>query len=53
VTAAAFVPPVLAALAWFGLWRVNRSRKWFSTGEIIFWDVIILILIQLVWLRWF
>jgi hypothetical protein len=32
---------------------VNRRRRWFTIGEVIFWDVIVLIIIQLVWLRWF
>jgi hypothetical protein len=53
VTAASFVPPVLAALVWLAFWRVNRRRRWFATGEMIFWDMIVLVLIQLVWLRWF
>jgi hypothetical protein len=42
-----------AAIVWFGLWAVNRRRRWFTIGEVIFWDVIVLIIIQLVWLRWF
>ena len=53
MTPASFAPPLLAAIVWYGLWRVNRSRRWFTVGELVFWDVIILILIQLVWLRWF
>jgi hypothetical protein len=53
MTLASFVPLPLAAIVWFGFWRVNRKRKWFTTGEVIFWDVIVLILVQLVWLRWF
>ena len=50
---ASLVPPLLAALAWFGFWRINRTRRWFTVGELVFWDVILLIVIQLVWLRWF
>ncbi|MDW6023633.1 hypothetical protein SAZ10_17940 [Mesorhizobium sp. BAC0120] len=50
---ASFVPLPLAAIVWLGFWRVNRKRRWFTIGEVIFWDVIVLILIQLVWLRWF
>ncbi|MEP9389452.1 hypothetical protein [Mesorhizobium sp. KR9-304] len=48
-----FVP--LAAAILFGgcFWRFNRPRGWFTTGELIFWDVIVLILLQLVWLIWF
>jgi len=53
VTIASFVPLLLAAIVWFGFLRVNRTRGWFTTGEVIFWDIIVLILIQLVWLRWF
>ena len=48
-----FVP--LAAAVLFALisWRFNRPRGWFSAGELIFWDVIALVLFQLVWLIWF
>jgi hypothetical protein len=53
VTLASLVPPLLAAVVWSGLWAVNRRRRWFTIGEIIFWDVIVLIIIQLIWLRWF
>ena len=53
MTIASFVPLLLAAIVWFGFWRVNRHRGWFTIGEVIFWDVIFLILIQLVWLRSF
>ncbi len=53
MTVASFVPLILAAIVWAGFWKINRRRKWFTIGEVIFWDVIILIVIQLVWLRWF
>ena len=53
MTAVTFVPLVLAAIVWLGFWRLNREKGWFTVGEVIFWDVIVLILIQLVWLRWF
>lgn len=53
MTAASFVPLFLAAVVWLGFWRLNQKTGWFTIGEVIFWDVIILILIQLVWLRWF
>lgn len=53
MTPASLVPPLLAALVWYALWAFNRRRRWFTIGELIFWDVIVLILIQLVWLRWF
>ncbi|WP_173933846.1 hypothetical protein [Chelativorans sp. Marseille-P2723] len=50
---ASFGPLLLAAMVWLGFWRVNSRRRWFTTGEVIFWDVIALIVIQLIWLRWF
>ncbi len=53
MTAASFVPIVLAVIVWLGFWRINRAKRWFTVGEMIFWDVIVLIIIQLVWLRWF
>jgi hypothetical protein len=53
VSTLAFMPVGIAAVLWWLLWRVNRDRRWFSVGELVFWDVILLILVQLVWLRWF
>jgi hypothetical protein len=53
VILASYVPLLLAAIVWAVFWHVNRERKWFTIGEMIFWDVIVLVLIQLVWLRWF
>lgn len=53
MTLLSLVPLLLAAIVWFGFWRVNRKTKWFTLGEVIFWDVIVLVLIQLVWLRWY
>jgi hypothetical protein len=47
------VPIGLSALAWYGLYRLNRRSGWFRTGELIFWDAILLVLVYLVWLRWF
>ena len=47
------VPVAIAAAGWYGLYRLNRARRWFRIGEVIFWDVIFLILVTLVWLRWF
>ena len=46
-------PVVIAAAGWYGLYRINRTQRWFRIGEVIFWDVILLILVYLVWLRWF
>ncbi len=47
------VPVAIAAAGWYGLYRLNRAKRWFRIGEIIFWDAILLILVYLVWLRWF
>jgi hypothetical protein len=38
---------------WLTLHRLNRVKGWFRIGELIFWDAIALVLIFLVWLRWF
>ena len=53
MTITSLVPIILAAIVWLAFWRINRVKGWFTLGEVIFWDVIVLILIQLVWLRWF
>ena len=47
------VPVGIAAAICFGLHKINRGRGWFRIGELIFWDAIILVLIYLIWLRWF
>lgn len=47
------VPLAAAALVWFLLYRLNRTRGWFRTGELAFWDAILLIVVFLVWLHWF
>jgi hypothetical protein len=49
----AVLPVGFAAVFWFGLHRLNRGRGWFRIGELMFWDAIILIIIYLIWLRWF
>ena len=49
----AFVPLIVSALGWWLFHRFNRSRRWFTPGELIFWDAILLIVLQLVWLIWF
>ncbi len=46
-------PPAAAALFGWWFWRFNRQRGWFTAGEVIFWTVIALILLQLIWLLWF
>ena len=47
------VPLAIAAVLWAGLSLLNRRTGWLRVGEVIFWDVILLILVYLVWLRWF
>lgn len=49
----ALSPVAIAGTFWILLWRINRRRRWFTVGEVLFWDAIILIIAQLVWLRWF
>ena len=46
-------PLLLAALAWLALQRLNRAKGWFRPGEVIFWDAVVLLVVFLVWLRWF
>ncbi len=53
MTLVGIAPVVIAAALWGFLWRINKRRNWFTIGEVIFWDAIILIIAQLVWLRWF
>lgn len=47
------IPLGLAAIVWFGFHRLNRNHGWFRIGELVFWDAIALIVIYLVWLKWF
>jgi len=47
------VPLAVAAGLWWGFHRLNRRRRWFRTGELVFWDAIALIVVYLLWLRWF
>lgn len=47
------IPVAVAAIGWYGLHRLNKSRAWFRIGEVIFWDAILLILVFLLWLKWF
>jgi hypothetical protein len=49
----AVVPLALAAAGWLLFRRFNRSVRWFRVGELIFWDAVLLVVIQLVWLIWF
>jgi hypothetical protein len=47
------VPLGIAGLGWLALHRLNGRRGWFRIGEVIFWDAILLVVVFLVWLRWF
>lgn len=47
------VPLAAAAVLWVALHRLNRRHRWLRPGELVFWDAILLILLFLVWLRWF
>ena len=47
------VPIAISALGWYGVYLLNRRKGWFRIGEVIFWDAIILILVFLIWLKWF
>ncbi|ESX45698.1 hypothetical protein NLY43_22805 [Mesorhizobium sp. C416B] len=52
-TLLALVPLAAAALVGWLFYSFNRSWRWFSMGELIFWDAIALVILQLVWLIWF
>lgn len=47
------VPVAAAAALWYALARINRPRGWFRRGELIFWDAVLLVVLFLIWLRWF
>jgi hypothetical protein len=47
------IPLGVTAALWLALSRLNRSTGWLRTGEVVFWDAILLIVVFLVWLRWF
>lgn len=48
-----FVPLAVATSMGYLLHRINRSQQWFRMGELIFWDVVLLIVVFLIWLIWF
>ena len=50
---APFAPLAAGILFSWWFWRFNRPRGWFTTGEVVFWSAIALVLLQLVWLIWF
>lgn len=47
------VPLALAAGGWYGLHRINARYRWFRIGEVIFWDAVLLVIVFLIWLKWF
>lgn len=47
------VPFAIAASIWWGLAVISRRTNFLRIGELIFWDAIILVIVYLVWLRWF
>jgi hypothetical protein len=47
------IPLFITALGWYAFERINRGRGWFRRGEVIFWDAVLLVIVFLVWLRWF
>ena len=47
------VPLAIAAIFGCLLHRANRPRQWFRVGELIFWDVVLLVVVFLIWLIWF
>ena len=47
------VPLGIAAFLGVLLHRANRPRGWFRIGELIFWDVVLLVVVFLIWLLWF
>ncbi len=47
------LPVGVAAMVWYAFARLNRGTEWFRLGELIFWDAVILVLIFLLWLRWY
>ena len=47
------IPIGIAAALWYLASRLNRRTGWFRTGELVFWDAILLVAVFLVWLRWF
>lgn len=47
------IPLAVSSICWLLLHRMGRKTGWFRIGELIFWDVIILIVVFLIWLMWF
>jgi hypothetical protein len=47
------IPVGIAAALWYLLARLNRATGWLRTGELVFWDAILVVVDFLFWLRWF
>jgi hypothetical protein len=47
------LPVGFAMACWYLAYRVNRVHRWFRVGELVFWDVVLLIVVFLFWLIWF
>jgi hypothetical protein len=47
------IPAGISAALWLAVSRLNRRTGWLRPGEIVFWDAILLILVFLIWLRWY
>ncbi len=47
------VPVAGAMVGWYAVYRVNRRYRWLRIGEVIFWDIVLLIILFLAWLIWF
>ncbi len=47
------IPVAISAIGWYGIYRLNRGKGWLRIGEVIFWDAILLILVFLLWVKWF
>lgn len=47
------IPLGISAALWLALARLNRPSGWLRRGELVFWDAILLVVVFLVWLRWF
>ncbi|MCG8419527.1 MAG: hypothetical protein MJE77_16475 [Proteobacteria bacterium] len=47
------IPLAISALGWCVFGQLNRRMGWFRRGEVIFWDAIFLVVVFLIWLRWY
>ena len=47
------IPLGITGVLWFLLSWLSRATGWLRTGEVVFWDAVLLVAVFLVWLRWF